>query len=239
MITENAARGRLIVALDFPSVAEARQMVAAIGDAACFYKVGLELVMRGGLELVHELKSGGRKVFLDMKFLDIGNQVENAVAGVAEIGVDLVTTHGVDTKTVSAAARGRGRSNTRVLAVTVMTNLGTEDLREQRINAEPAELVLERAKLSIAAGADGVVASGQEAGPVRTAIGPGKLIVTPGIRLPSDSADDQVRVATPASAIAAGADYLVVGRPITRAPDPNAAAQQFVAEIAKALSAST
>ena len=234
-MTPLAARDRLIVALDFASVDEARALVAKVGDACGFYKVGLELVMRGGLDLVRDLKSEGYKVFLDMKYLDIPNTVEKSVAGAAATGADLVTIHGIDAKTVAAAARGAAGSDLKVLGVTVLTSLDAADLAQQGIDASPAGLVVRRAEIVAASGGHGVVASGHEAGAVRAAIGLDRLIVTPGIRLPDNSADDQARVATPRSAISAGASHLVVGRPITQASDPRAAAQLFVAEIEAAL----
>jgi len=228
-------KDRLIVALDVTSVDEARDLIRRIGDGACFYKIGLELVMRGGLDLVRELRGEGRKVFLDMKFLDISNTVERAVVGAAETGASLVTIHGLDSKTVQAALRGAADTDLCILSVTVLTSLDRADLDEQGVQISPVGMVLRRAELATKAGAHGVVASGQEAAVVRAAIGHDKLIVTPGIRLPDNDADDQSRVTTPHSAITQGADYLVVGRPISKAADPRAAAQRFVAGIEAAL----
>ncbi|MEL6298235.1 MAG: orotidine-5'-phosphate decarboxylase [Pseudomonadota bacterium] len=222
------ARDRLIVALDVPSVAEAREMVSALGPAVRFYKVGLELVMAGGLDVVRELRAGGARVFLDMKFLDIGNTVEKAVRRAAETGANFLTVHATDTKTLAAAAAGAEGSDLKILGVTVLTSLDARDLAEQRIDAASSEVVAHRAGLIAESGCHGVVASGQEAASVRDVVGPSKFIVTPGIRLASDSADDQKRVATPESAISDGADFLVVGRPITAAADPRAAAGRFV-----------
>jgi orotidine-5'-phosphate decarboxylase len=225
------ARDRLMVALDMPRVEDARALVARLGDAASFYKVGLELVMSGGLDLTRELVRSGKQVFLDMKLLDIGNTVERAT----ETGATFLTLHGHDSKTIAAAVKGRAGTRLKILAVTVLTNLDADDLAEQGIASSPEELVVRRAKIAQAAGCDGIVSSGQEAARVRAAVGPGTLIVTPGIRLPTDDAGDQARVATPQSAIASGADYLVVGRPITAADDPRRAAQMFVASIEEAL----
>lgn len=225
-------RDRLFVALDMPTVAEARAMVATLGGTVRSYKVGLELVLNGGLDLASDLKAQGKAVFLDMKLLDIGNTVEKATANVARMGVDFLTLHGTDTKTMAAAARGRGTSGLKLLAVTVLTNLDQADLVEQGIAGKsPADLVLHRARLARAAGLDGVIASGQEAAAVRAAVGPGFLIVTPGIRLPGGSAGDQARIMTPGHAIAAGADYIVVGRPITEADDPKGVAERIVAAL--------
>lgn len=231
-----AARERLFVALDVASVDRARVLVSELGDAVTCYKVGLELLFGGGLEFAQGLKATGKTVFLDMKLLDIENTVQKAAANIASLGLDYLTIHGVDTKTVAAAVRGRGASKLKLLAVTVLTNLERADLDQQGIKGmSPADLVVHRAKLAKAAGADGIVASGQEAGLIRAAVGPDVLIVTPGIRLAGGEAGDQARVMTPGKAISAGADCLVVGRPITEASDPRAAAEAFVKEIEGAL----
>ncbi len=229
-------RARLFVALDVPDVARARALVERIGDAATSYKVGLELLWGGGLDLAHGLKATGKSVFLDMKLLDIPNTVEKAVANIAGLGLDYLTIHGTDRKTLDAAVRGRGSAAMRLLAVTVLTSLDQTDLAEQGINGmSPAGLVVHRAKLAKAAGFDGVIASGQEAAAVRTAVGRDFLIVTPGIRLAEGPDGDQARVMTPGRAIASGASHLVVGRPITAAADPAAAARQMTTAIASAL----
>lgn len=226
------ARSRLFVALDVPDVGRARDLVARLGDAAQCYKVGLELLFGGGLEFAQGLKAAGKSVFLDMKLLDIPNTVEKAVANIAGLGLDYLTVHGTDRKTLDAAVSGRGTSNLKLLAVTVLTSLDVADLEEQGISTMgPAELVVRRAMLAKSAGFDGVIASGQEAARVRAAVGPDFLIVTPGIRLAEGPDGDQARVMTPAKAIAAGASHLVVGRPITSAGDPAAAARQFVSQI--------
>jgi orotidine-5'-phosphate decarboxylase len=229
------ARDRLIVALDLPSVAEARALVARLGASVTFYKVGLELVMGGGLELARELAGAGKQVFLDMKLLDIGNTVERATRGAAATGATFLTVHGHDSKTLRAAVAGKRGTALRILAVTVLTNLDEADLAEQGHTATAAELVARRARLAHDAGCDGVVASGLEAAQVREVVGPGIAIVTPGVRLASDAAGDQARVTTPQTAIAAGADYVVVGRPIVQASDPGAAAETFVQAIEEAL----
>lgn len=230
-----ATRDKLIVALDLPSYDQARALVDRLGDTVSFYKIGLELLFAGGLDLAQELKREGKRVFLDLKFLDIGNTVERAVASAAGLGVDFITVHGHDTKTLKAAVKGRGASNLKLLAVTVLTSLDQTDLEEQGItDTTPAGLVVGRARMAEVAGFDGVVASGQEAAAVRAETGPDFLIVTPGIRLPSAEAGDQTRVTTPAEAIGFGANHIVVGRPINAARDPKAAAEAFLAHIAKA-----
>ena len=230
-----AARDRMIVALDLPSVADARAFVARLGPAASFYKIGLELVMSGGLELTGELVGQGKQVFLDMKLLDIGNTVERAVRSAARSGATFITVHGHDNKTLHAAVAGKAGTALRILAVTVLTNLDASDLAEQGVAISSEELVARRARLAHDAGCDGVVASGLEAARVRAVVGPGIAIVTPGVRLPGDAAGDQARVATPQVAIASGADYVVVGRPIVQAPDPRQAAESFVQAIEEAL----
>jgi orotidine-5'-phosphate decarboxylase len=234
-MSDIAARDRLMVALDMPRVEDARDLIARLDDAVSFYKIGLELVMSGGLELARELVRDGKQVFLDMKLLDIGNTVERATRAAAATGVTFLTVHGHDTKTLRAAVSGKAGTGLKILSVTVLTHLDANDLHEQGVAASPEELVVRRARIAQAAGCDGIVSSGQEAARVRAAVGSGTLIVTPGIRLPTDDAGDQARVATPQSAIAAGADYLVVGRPITSADDPRRAAQMFVASIEEAL----
>ncbi|HEY8248168.1 MAG TPA: orotidine-5'-phosphate decarboxylase [Hyphomicrobium sp.] len=233
-MTSPTARDRLIVALDMPTVEEAQRLVAALGDAVTFYKLGLELLFAGGLDLARSLKGHGKQVFLDMKLLDIGNTVERAVANATDFGVDFLTVHGHDLKTMRAAVTGRGSSKLKLLAVTVLTNLTTDDLLQQGSSLSPADLVLRRAKLARESGFDGVIASGQEAARIREAVGPGFLIVTPGIRLTGSATDDQERITTPGHAIASGADYLVVGRPITQADNPKLIAETFINHIREA-----
>lgn len=243
MIAPAHPRDRLIVALDVPTVGDARELVRTIGNEVSFYKVGLELILSGGatdngLGLVGELVDQGKRVFLDAKLLDIGNTVERSVARVAELGASFLTIHGHDRKTLQAALAGRGDSNLKLLAVTVLTSLAADDLAEQGIAdnlaASPEDLVIHRAKLAHSNGIDGVISSGQEAANVRAATGQDFLIVTPGIRLPDNDTGDQQRVMTPQAAIRAGADYIVVGRPINAASDPKAAANEFVRHIADA-----
>ncbi len=229
-------KDRLFVALDVKTVDDARRLVEQLGDTVSCYKVGLELVFGGGLEFAQGLKAAGRQVFLDMKLLDIGNTVEKATANVARLGLDYLTVHGHDSKTLAAAVRGRGTSKLKLLAVTVLTSLDQADLAEQGIaGVSPADLVMHRAKMAKAAGFDGCIASGQEASMVRAAVGSDFLIITPGIRPAGAEKGDQARAVTPLIAIGAGATHLVVGRPITEAADPRTAAAAIVNEISAAL----
>lgn len=229
-----SATDKLIVALDFPRYDGARHLVDDLGDTVSFYKIGLELLFHDGLALASEIKNDGKRVFLDMKFLDIGNTVEKAVAAVADLGFDFLTIHGTDTKTMKAAVKGRGNANLKLLAVTVLTSLDEADLADQGIALKPQQLVLKRARLAHEAGIDGVIASGQEAAAIRAATSRDFLIVTPGIRLPGGDAGDQKRITTPEDALRSGADHLVVGRPITAASDPRHAAQTVLEHIARA-----
>lgn len=235
VMTGSAPEDRLIVALDMPTVEEARRLVGRLGETVSFYKVGLELLFAGGLDLARDLRHQGKRVFLDMKLLDIGNTVERAVANAAELDITFLTVHGHDLKTLRAAVSGRGSAKVKLLAVTVLTNLSADDLKQQGASLSPSELVLRRAEMAYAAGFDGVIASGQEAARIRAATGPNFLIVTPGIRLPGGTTDDQERVMTPDHAIVAGADHIVVGRPITQADDPKLAAETFVHHVREAL----
>lgn len=228
-------RDRLIVALDTANVSDAKAIVDELAGDVTFYKIGLELVTNGGMELAQELCADGCRVFLDMKFLDIGNTVERAVANVARSGVSFLTIHGTDTKTLSAAVAGAAGSDLGLLAVTVLTNLSEADLEEQGlVGMSPSQLVIKRALLAKAAGCRGVIASGREAAAVRAAAGDDLVIVTPGIRLPDDDAGDQSRITTPGQAIKDGADYIVVGRPITQADDRRAAAARVFESINQA-----
>jgi orotidine-5'-phosphate decarboxylase len=237
-LAEIAARDRLIVALDLPEVEAAQALVRRLGPAVSFYKIGLELAMAGGLGLARRLADAGKRVFLDMKLLDIENTVERATRAAAATGATFLTVHATDAKTLRAAVAGKAGTGLRVLGVTVLTNLDAVDLAEQGIvAATPAELVVRRARLARETGCDGIVASGLEAAAVRAVVGPELTIVTPGIRAPGGSAGDQSRVSTPQAAIAAGADYLVVGRPINQAADPVQAAATFVQAIEEARSA--
>ncbi len=225
---------RLIVGLDLPDAAAARALVTTLGDDVGFYKVGLGLLATGGLGLACELKAEGKRVFLDMKLFDIGATVTAAVRGLTTlISPDFLTVHG-DPQVVRAAVAGRAGAATRILAVTFLTSLDRADLDDALVRAgDLSDLVLERARRAFAAGADGVIASPQEAARLRALPeARGKLIVTPGIRPAGAAPGDQKRIATPAAALAAGADHLVVARPIIAAPDPRAAAERILAEIA-------
>jgi orotidine-5'-phosphate decarboxylase len=228
-------RDRLIVALDVPSIDEAIALIDKLEDSVGVFKIGLELLYSGGVALALELTQNGRRVFLDAKLLDIEATVERATAAIARMGVEFLTVHAFDCKTLDAAVRGRGDSALKLLGVTVLTNLGRDDLKEQGVDRDPAELAVCRAMLAQEAGFDGVVASGLEAATLRQALGPRMLIVTPGVRPEGSDRQDQARAVTPRAAIEAGADYLVVGRPITRAANPRGAADAIVAEIAEAL----
>ena len=225
---------RLIVALDVPNVLAGMDLATRLGDAVSFYKIGLGMLTGGGLALANELKAEhGKKIFLDMKFFDIGATVEAAVRGVAQFDLDLLTVHG-DPHVVRAAREGAAGSHMKILAVTILTSLDRDDLDASLIKAgNITDLVQERAGRALEAGADGVIASPQEAALIRTLPeANGKLIVTPGVRPVGSALGDQKRVATPAQAIADGVDHIVVGRPIWQAADPRAAALALAAEMA-------
>jgi orotidine-5'-phosphate decarboxylase len=229
---------RLIVGLDLPDAEAARALVDRLGEEVGFYKVGLGLLAGGGLELARVLKGEGRRVFLDMKLFDIGATVSAAVQGLAgQIGPDFLTVQG-DPHVVRAAVAGRDAAGvaTQVLAVTVLTSLDRADLDEGLVReGAVADIVVERARRAFAAGADGVIASPQEAARIRAlSEAAGRLIVTPGVRPRGSAAGDQKRVATPGEALAAGADHIVVARPVWAAADPVAAARSILAEIAAA-----
>ncbi|OFX02530.1 MAG: orotidine 5'-phosphate decarboxylase [Alphaproteobacteria bacterium RIFCSPHIGHO2_12_FULL_63_12] len=225
-------KDRLIVALDVSSVEDARRAVTRIGDSGTFYKIGYQLMPIGGLDLAKELSDAGKKVFLDFKFHDIGATVERGVASVVRLGGDFLTVH-AEPDVLKGAVDGRGDDRRlKILAVTVLTSLTQESLAESGISMKLEDLVLRRAEFAARAGADGVVASAREAEAIRKRFGAALKIVTPGVRPAGASADDQKRVATPEAAIRAGADHLVVGRPIIAAADPAAAAKAIQAEIA-------
>lgn len=226
-------KDRIIVALDVPHLDDARALTETLSGSVGVFKIGLELIYAGGLALAEELAKEGHRVFLDAKLLDIEATVERASATIAKTGAHFLTVHATDRKTLSAAVRGRGDSALKLLGVTVLTNLDRADLSEQGIDMPPLALVQERARLSQDAGLDGIVASGKETAALRERLR-NFLIVTPGIRRAGADTQDQTRVVTPRSAVEAGADYLVIGRPITRAKDPRAAAQLIAEEIADA-----
>jgi orotidine-5'-phosphate decarboxylase len=225
------ARDRLIVALDLPAATEARDVVAAVGSAASFYKIGYQLIPVGGLDLARELTASGRKVFLDFKFHDIGATVERGTASVARLGADFLTVH-AEPEVLKGAVAGRGGDERlKILGVTVLTSLTQASLDESGISMRLNDLVLKRAEFCAKAGVDGVVASAQEAAAIRARFGTDLMIVTPGVRPEGASADDQARIVTPAEAIRNGADYLVVGRPIVNAHDRRGAASAIVDQI--------
>ncbi len=224
---------RLIVALDVADALTGMELADRIGDACGFYKIGLGMLTGGGLALARELKDEkGKRIFLDMKLFDIGATVEAAVRGLARFDLDFLTVHG-DPHVVRAAKDGAGASGMKILAVTVLTSLDRGDLDECLYPAGPvADVVVERARRALAAGADGVICSPEEAARVRALPeSAGRLIVTPGVRPAGAAKGDQKRVMTPADAIAAGADHLVVGRPVWQAEDPAAAAAAIVASL--------
>ncbi|WP_411892750.1 orotidine-5'-phosphate decarboxylase [Yoonia sp. SDW83-1] len=224
---------RLIVAMDVPNVLAGLDLAEALGDTVSFYKIGLGMLTGGGLALANELKQDhGKRIFLDMKFFDIGATVEAAVRGVAQFDLDFLTVHG-DPHVVRAAREGAGGSDMKILAVTILTSLDRADLDASCIKAgNVADLVQERAGIALSNGADGVICSPQEAALVRALPeADGKLIVTPGVRPAGADLGDQKRVMTPAQAIAAGADHVVVGRPVWQAADPRAAANDILAEL--------
>ena len=227
------ADDRLIVALDVPDALAGHELAARLGDAVGFYKIGLGMLTGGGLALARELKDEhGKRVFLDMKLFDIGATIEAAVRGIARFDLDFLTVHG-DPHVVRAAREGAGGSSLRILAVTVLTSLDRGDLDEALIRpGVMEEVVRDRAARALEAGADGVIVSPREAALVRALPeASGRLIVTPGVRPEGADRGDQKRVMTPAEAVAAGADHVVVGRPIHRAPDPRAAALAIVSEM--------
>lgn len=233
-MTQTTADDRLIVAMDVPDALSGLKLAEQIGDAVSFYKIGLGMLTGGGLALANELKQEhGKRIFLDMKLFDIGATVENAVRGLAQFDLDFLTVHG-DPYVVKAAKEGAGGKDMKILAVTILTSLDRQDLDGALIKEGAVkDLVIERAGNALAAGADGVIASPQEAALIRALPeAKGKLIVTPGVRPAGADLGDQKRVATPANAITDGADHIVVGRPIWKSADPRAAATAILAELA-------
>jgi orotidine-5'-phosphate decarboxylase len=231
-----ALRDRVIVALDVPSIEEANALVDALGDAVGFYKIGMELQFApGGIDYVRHLTELGKKVFFDAKLLDIDETVARAVTNIAALGAHFLTIHAHQTRTIQAALRGRGDGALKILGVSVLTSLDESDLAESGIKMPVRELVLARAKMAASAGADGVIASGAEAAAIRAVVPKTFRIVTPGIRRASDAPGDQKRIVTPKDAILAGADHLVVGRPITRAASPRSEAEAILGEVEAAL----
>ena len=225
---------RLIVALDVPNVVQGLDLAARLGDAVSFYKIGLGMLTGGGFALANELKQEhGKRIFLDMKLFDIGATIEAAVRGIAQYDLDFLTVHG-DPQVVRAACEGKRGKDLKILAVTVLTSLDRADLDANLIKpGDIHDITLERAAKALEAGADGVIASPQEAAMIRALPqAAGRLIVTPGVRPAGAASGDQKRIASPAKAISDGANHIVVGRPIWQAADPAAAARAIVAELA-------
>ena len=224
---------RLIVALDVPNALAGLELANKLGDAVSFYKIGLGMLTGGGLALANELKQDhGKRIFLDMKLFDISATVEAAVRGLAQFDLDFLTVHG-DPHVVSAAKEGAAGSDLKILGVTILTSLDRDDLDASLIqDGDISDLVTERAARALEAGADGVIASPNEAARIRAlSEAEGRLIVTPGVRPAGADLGDQKRVATPANAIASGVDHIVVGRPVWQAANPRAAADAIVAEM--------
>ncbi|MFN3834841.1 MAG: orotidine-5'-phosphate decarboxylase [Glycocaulis sp.] len=226
-----SADARLITALDLPSTGQAQALVAAIGDAGCFYKIGLQLFPLGGMALCRDLRAAGHGVFLDFKLHDIPATVEKATRSIVPSGADYLTIH-AEPPVMRAAHKGREGSNLKLLAVTVMTSYDDAMLKEMGFAYGARDLVLMRTEQALEAGCDGVIASAHEAAELRARFGDGFEIITPGIRPAGSAADDQTRIATPADAIRMGATRIVVGRPINAASDPRKAAQAVNAELA-------
>jgi orotidine-5'-phosphate decarboxylase len=229
------SRERLIIALDVPDTSSALKLVRELGESVAFYKIGLELAMtRDYFDLLDQLLSMQKRVFADLKLYDIPATVASAVRQLQNCGASFLTVHG-EAAIMQAAAENKG-DELKILAVTVLTSIGQQDLDAMGIAVPVETLTLQRAQAALNAGCDGVIASGLEAGAVRETLGPSALIVTPGIRPASGQGhDDQKRVVTPADAIRAGADHIVVGRPVRAAADPRGAAEAIQAEIASAI----
>ncbi len=227
------ARERLIVALDVPTVGAAEAMVSRLGEAVSFYKIGYQLAFAGGLPFAAGLIAAGKQVFLDLKLHDIGNTVSKGVESVAQIGATFLTVHAFP-QTMKAAVEGKRGSRLRILAVTVLTSYDDSDLAAAGYDMSVGELAAARAAQARDTGVDGLVCSAEEAANLRKIVSAGMVLVTPGIRPAGSASGDQKRIMTPAKAIAAGANYLVVGRPIVEAGDPKAVADAIVAEIEKA-----
>jgi orotidine-5'-phosphate decarboxylase len=235
MAVELDPRDRMIVALDVPDIDAAEAMIARLGEAVTFYKIGYQLGYAGGLPLARKLIDAGKKVFIDFKLHDIGNTVARGVESVARLGATFLTVHAYP-QTMQAAVGARGNSGLQILAVTVLTSYDDADLATAGYRLGVTELVEARARQALALGVDGLVCSPEEAASLRAIVGDKLKLITPGIRPAGSAAGDQKRIMTPGRAISAGADYLVVGRPVMEAADPKAAANAIVAEIAQARS---
>ena len=227
-------RDRLIVALDLPSVEAAEAMIGKLGDSVTFYKVGYQLAYAGGLPLVRQLADSGKKVFIDLKLHDIGNTVARGVESIAKLGATFLTVHAYP-QTMKAAVEARAGSDLKILAVTVLTSYDDGDLHAAGYRLGVSDLVEARAQQAQVLGVDGLVCSPEEAASLHKIVGHQMSLVTPGVRPAGTATGDQKRIMTPGRAIAAGADYLVVGRPITEAADPKAAAEAIQVEIARTL----
>jgi orotidine-5'-phosphate decarboxylase len=228
------ARERLIVGLDVPTLGEAEKMVATLGDTVSFYKIGYQLVFAGGLEFARDLAKDGKKVFLDMKLLDIDNTVASGVENIAKMGMSMLTLHAYP-KAMRAAVEAAKGSGLCLLGVTVLTSMDEADLTEAGYSGDPRSLVLRRAEQAREAGMGGIVCSAEESSVVREIVGPDMAIVTPGIRPSGSERGDQKRVMTPYDALRAGSTHLVVGRPIVKAPEPEQAAKAILDEMVSAL----
>ena len=229
-------KDRLIVALDLPGVEQAEAMVARLGDSVSFYKIGYQLAYAGGLPLVRKLADQGKKVFIDLKLHDIGNTVARGVESIAKLGATFLTVHAYP-QTMKAAAEARAGSGLKILAVTVLTSYDDGDLNAAGYRLGVSDLVEARAQQAQLLGIDGLVCSPEEAAALRKIVGHQMHLVTPGIRPAGAASGDQKRIMTPARAIAAGSDYLVVGRPVIEAADPKAVAEAILAEITPSLAA--
>ena len=229
-IAPKDVRERMIVALDVPTVEEARAVVDALGEDAVFYKIGFQLALAGGLDLARDLAGSGRKVFLDMKMLDIGNTVAKGVESAIRLGVHMLTIHAYP-GAMAAAVEAAKDSELCLLGVTVLTSMDDQDLREAGYASTALQLVERRAGQARDIGMGGIVCSPLEAAAARAIVGPSMAIVTPGVRPAGGEKGDQKRVMTPAEAMRAGASHVVVGRPITAAADPAASARAILAEL--------
>ena len=227
-------RDKLIVALDLPNVAQAQEMVDRLGDSVSFYKIGMELTYGGGLNLVKALVSQGKKVFLDLKLHDIPHTVEMATARLADLGATFLTVHAYP-QTMQAAHKGRAGSDLQILGVTVLTSMDNDDLAQAGFAFNVSKLVAQRAGHALEAGIDGLICSAADIADVINTVGNSLKIITPGIRPAGSDIGDQKRIMTPANAIKAGVDHLVIGRPITQAKDPRDVAEAIISEIASAL----
>jgi orotidine-5'-phosphate decarboxylase len=227
-------KDRLIVALDLPGTAQAEALVKRLGDSVTFYKIGYQLGYAGGLSLVRPLIEAGKKVFVDLKLHDIGNTVKRGVESLSALGATFLTVHAYP-QTMQAAVEARGKTGPKILAVTVLTSYDEADVQAAGYRLNVADLVAMRARQAKALGVDGIVCSPEEASGLRAIVGDPTYLVTPGIRPAGSASGDQKRIMTPARAIAAGSDYLVVGRPVVEADDPRAAAESIQAEIAQAI----